>query len=293
MLRGHPQVFLPDNKELWYFATELQERMPPRPAGTPRTLDEYLRAFAGARPGQRVGEASPQYLWSRTAAARIAEVAPQARIVAILREPVSFLHSLHLQFVESYIEVEPDFAKALSLESERRQGRHVPRYTYWPRTLLYSDHVRYVEQLQRYRAAFSPQQVLVLIYEEFRDDNEATVRRLLRFLEVDDGHPIAQREANPTVRVRSGRAHEAVHALSVGRGPVSLAVKRALKAVTPRDVRRSMLRRAKRRLLFGEPRAADAGLVLELRGRFKVEVEALSEYLGRDLVSFWGYDHLD
>jgi hypothetical protein len=95
------------------------------------------------------------------------------------------------------------------------------------------------------------------------------------------------------VRVRSGRAHEAVHALSVGRGPVSLALKRALKAVTPRDVRRSMLRRAKRRLLFGEPRPADAGLVLELRRRFKGEVEALSEYLGRDLVSFWGYDHLD
>jgi hypothetical protein len=267
--------------------------MPPRPGGTPSTLDEYLRAFADAQPGQRVGEASPFYLWSRTAAARIAEVAPEARIVAVLREPVSFLHSLHLQFVESYIEVEPDFAKALSLESERRQGRHVPRYTYWPRALLYSDHVRYVEQLQRYHAAFGPQQVLVLIYEEFRDDNEATVRRLLRFLEVDDGHPIAQREANPTVRVRSGRAHEAVHALSVGRGPVSLALKRALKAVTPRDMRRSMLRRAKRRLLFGEPRPADAGLVLELRRRFKGEVEALSEYVGRDLVSFWGYDHLD
>jgi hypothetical protein len=33
--------------------------------------------------------------------------------------------------------------------------------------------------------------------------------------------------------------------------------------------------------------------MLELRRRFKPEVTALSEYLGRDLVALWGYDHLD
>src|ERR1700730_18539053 len=74
MLRGHPQIYLPPNKELWFFATDLQERTPPRPGGTPRTLHEYLSTFQGARPDQRAGEASPFYLWSPTAASRIAEV---------------------------------------------------------------------------------------------------------------------------------------------------------------------------------------------------------------------------
>ena len=32
--------------------------------------------------------------------------------------------------------------------------------------------------------------------------------------------------------------------------------------------------------------------MLELRRRFTPEVVALSEYLDRDLVSLWGYDHL-
>jgi hypothetical protein len=32
--------------------------------------------------------------------------------------------------------------------------------------------------------------------------------------------------------------------------------------------------------------------MLELRRRFKGEVEALSDYLGRDLVSLWGYDSI-
>jgi hypothetical protein len=293
MLRPHPQIYLPESKEPWFFATELQERTPPRPSGTPRTLAEYAAWFQAAAPGQRIGDASPFYLWSSTAASRIAEVQPAAQIVAILREPAAFLHSLHLQFIQSYVEIEPDFAKALSLEQSRRGGRRIPRYTYWPRALLYSDHVRYSEQLRRYHEAFSPQQVLVLIYEEFRSDNEAEVRRVLRFLGVDDTRPVARREANPTVRVRAPRVHEAVHAISVGRGPVSLAVKAAVKGVTPRRVRRDMLRSAKRSLLFGEPHPPDEALMRELRSRFKPEVEALSEYLGRDLVRFWGYENVN
>ncbi len=101
MLRRHPQIFMPENKEPWFFAAELHERTPPRPAGTPTTMEEYLALFAAAGPGQRVGEATILYLWSHTAADAIAEVIPDARIVAILREPASLLRSLHLQFLES------------------------------------------------------------------------------------------------------------------------------------------------------------------------------------------------
>ena len=154
MLRRHPQIFMPDAKEPWFFAEELHERTPPRPEGTPKTLEQYVAWFAGAGAEQQVGEASPLYLWSHTAAERIAQVRPDARIVAILREPASFLRSLHMQFVQSYIEVENDFAKALALEDARRAGREIPRYTYWPQALLYSEHVRYVEQLRRYLAVF-------------------------------------------------------------------------------------------------------------------------------------------
>src|ERR1700726_956517 len=91
MLRRHPQIFMPDSKEPWFFATELQEHTPPRPEGTPRTLEEYRAWFNGAQPGQLIGEASVLYLWSRTAARAIAEVRPDARIIAILREPASLL----------------------------------------------------------------------------------------------------------------------------------------------------------------------------------------------------------
>jgi Sulfotransferase family len=293
MLRAHPQVFMPDSKEPWFFAEELHERTPPRPGGTPRTLAEYSALFAAARPGQRVGEISPLYLWSKTAAERIHQVRPDALIVAILREPASLLRSLHLEFVQRHIEVEGDLRRALELEPERRAGRAIPRHTYWPRTLLYSQHVAYVEQLRRYRERFGADRTLVLIYDDFRADNEATVRQVLRFVGADDAAPIASVEANPTVQVRSQRLHELVHAVSVGRGPASRAMKGAVKVLTPRRLRREALRATQQSLLFGEPRAADDQLMRELRRRYAGEVRALGEYLGRDLVTLWGYDRLD
>jgi hypothetical protein len=293
MLRSHPEIYMPDSKEPWFFATELHERTPPRPGGTPETLEEYLSWFEDAEADQRVGEASPLYLWSRTAAQRIAQVCPSAKIIAVLREPAALLRSLHLQFVESYVETESDFRKAISLEGARREGRNLPRYSYWPQTLLYSEHVRYVEQLRRYRAVFAPEQMLVLIYDDFRADNETTVRSVLRFLEVDDTTPIELMEANPTVSVRSQRLHELVHAVSVGRGPISRAVKAAVKALTPTSVRRGALHATQRSVVYREPTAPDERLMLDLRRRFKGEVAALSEHLGRDLITLWGYDHIE
>jgi hypothetical protein len=293
MLRGHPQIYTPKDKEPWYFATELHLRPPPRPGGIAGTLDEYMSLFAAAGPKQLVGEASAMYLWSRTAAARIAEVSPEARIIAVLREPASFLRSLHLQFVQTYVETESDFGKALALEDSRREGRNIPRHSYWPKALLYSEYVRYVEQLSRFRALFGAERMLVLIYEDFRSDNEAAVREVLRFLEVDETTPIEATEANPSVGVRSQWLHELVHAVSVGRGPVSLAVKGAIKTLTPRRLRREALFATQRHVVYASPPPPDEAIMRELRRRCRPEVVAASEYLNRDLLTQWGYDRVE
>jgi hypothetical protein len=150
-----------------------------------------------------------------------------------------------------------------------------------------------VEQLRRYHEVFARENVLVLIYDDFRADNEGTVRAVLRFLDVDDAGPIDATEANPTVRVRSQRLNEIVHAAFMGRGPVSGAVKAGIKAVTPRQLRRNALEATQRHVVFTDARPPDERLMRELRRRFKPEVAALSEYLERDLVGLWGYDDLD
>jgi hypothetical protein len=294
MLKRHPEIFMCEEKEPWYFSPELRLRPPPRkPFAIPESFEQYLSLFAAAAPRQRAGEASTTYLWSRAAAGLIAEACPEARIVAILREPASFLRSLHLQFIEAHIETESDFRRAIALEADRREDRHISRHSYWPQMLQYAEHVRYVEQLRRYEAVFPAEQLLVLIYDDFRADNDGTVRSVLRFLGVDDAAPVDSVELNSTVRARSQRVHELVHAVAVGRGPVSGAVKAAVTAITPQGARRRLLGTVRRRVVYREPPVADAKLMGELRVRFRPEVEALSEHLGRDLIGLWGYDSLN
>lgn len=284
MLRRHPQIYMPDLKEPRFFSREL---CPPRSEAHPHTLEDYLSLFDAAGPEQRTGEASPLYLMSRTAASLIAGLRDDARIIAILREPASFLRSLHLELLQDHVETETDLGNAIALEAARRReeeaGHILPG-------LVYSDYVRYVEQLRRYHAVFPPEQVLVLIYDDFRSDNEGTVRRVLRFLAVDETFPIEVMDANPTVRVRSPRMNELVRSLYLGRGKPARAAKAMIKALTPQQLRLTVLRATRHRVLYANPREPDAELMLELRHRFKTEVIALSEYLDRDLVTLWGYD---
>jgi hypothetical protein len=295
MLRTHPQIFMPELKEPWFLASDMAARFqPPRSAPPFETLEQYLELFADAAPGQRVGEASSTYLISHTSAKRIAELRPDARIIAILREPASFLRSLHLQLLRTHVESQKDFGKAIALEPARRAGRSIPRRSHRPQLLLYSDHVRYVEQLRRYHELFAPEQVLTLIYDDFRADNERTVRAVRRLLDVEQDIPVELKDANQTVkRMRSQQLDELVNVVSVGRGPVSRAVKAGVKAITPSGLRERALQAAQRHLVMGRPQPPDERLMLDLRRRFKGEVVALGEYLDRDLVTLWGYDRLD
>jgi hypothetical protein len=301
MLRRHPQIYLPDykagaGKEPWFFS---RDNPNPQTSGerniaftgrTAVTMEEYLLLFDAARPDQHVGEASTSYLWSRTAASRIAAVRPDARIIAIMREPASFLRSLHLQLLENKHETEKDFRKAVELDGPRRENRHIPSHSYWPQALIYSDRVRYVEQLQRYRAEFPAEQLLVLIYDDFRDDNEETVRRVLRFLQADETVAVAAMDANRTVALRSERLADVKRALRSGGGPVSRTLRGAGKTLTTSRMRERLYYPLQRRALYRQPPPPDEEFMLELRHRFKGEVEALSEYLDRDLVTLWGYD---
>ncbi len=295
MLMGHPQITIPV-KEPNFFSPEMRPRL--RQANSrerPTTLEDYLALFAEADADQRVGEGSTLYLESPTAARGIAEVAPEAKIVAIVREPTSYLRSLHLQEVHNYAETEKDFQKAVELEGLRRQGKRVPRFSQSPQRLMYADHVRYVEHLSRYRELFAPEQMLVLIYDDYRDDNDAVVRSVLRFLEVDDTVEIGPIRMKPLPAVRShflhqlGRAIRIAHRNPGAAGPAS----RILKAITPQRLNSEWLQASWRRAAYAPPKPPDERFMLELRSRFKGEVVALSEYLGRDLVSLWGYEGIE
>ena len=286
MLDQHERIFMPEIKEPGFFSNEMFSAAH---RGRGISQERYLRLFAGARGDQLAGDASTQYICSEEAADKIAAVRPDARIIVFFRDPAAFIVSLHLQLVQNRYEPEADLARALALEDDRAHGRHVPKMAPRPAGLLYTRRARYLEQLRRYERVFPAEQILPVIYEDFRADNRATLTRIFEFLGVPDDPGIAPVRANPTVQVRSARAQRVLYALSaIQETRASRAVTAVARAVPP-DTRRRAVAFARDRLRESTPRDADPVVIAELRARLRREVAALGEHLNRDLLGLWGY----
>jgi hypothetical protein len=178
-LRGHPDIYMPDVKEPHYFGSDLQFRYKRRP-----DLSLYASYFNGATDGKIAGEASVWYLYSEMAAAEIRRAVPDARAIAMVRNPVDMIASLHSQLVYNAHEDLP-LAEALAAEPERAQGREIPSTTDLPDSLLYRHVASFAEQLERYFNELGRDRVHVILYDDFKTDTAACFRGVLTFLGVD------------------------------------------------------------------------------------------------------------
>jgi Sulfotransferase domain len=273
MLCQHPQIYMSPIKEPRFFVADDELRFP---LMRQTTEEKYLSLFDGAEPGQITGEASPQYLGSVSAARAIAGANSGARIIAILRDPVSFIRSLHYHYVRRGIDRPGDLGSAFAA------GAQHPLWRY------YRDRVRYVDQLERYHAVFPNDQILVLVYDDYRWSNLETIRRVFRFLDIDDELDVAPRELNAAAGVRSHVAAAAWQRLMMGQDRLSAALGRAARSTIPhraRDAVRGLYRRAN----LIPPAPVDEELMAQLRLQLAAEVRRTSDYLGRDLARLWGY----
>ena len=178
-LRTHPDLYLPERKELRFFGSDLDIRDRQQ-----LTAEQYLAYFAPAPADALIGTAYVWYLYSRLAAEEIALFSPDARIIAMLRNPVSMLPALHGEHLANGNEDISDFTAALDAEPERRAGRRIPPHAHLPQGLWYTDVPRYAEQLERYFAVFGRDRVRVILFDDFVADIPATFRETLDFLGV-------------------------------------------------------------------------------------------------------------
>lgn len=177
MLRRHPDVFMSPRKEPGFFHLHGQ-RARWRGPGDRRAvadLGTYARLFAGARPGQLVGEASTVYLYSEVAAERIARCVPEARVIAILREPAERAHSNFMQHVMQGRERLRDLRRAADLAGTRLAAGWSPFWDYLGMGM-------YGRQLQRYYDALPREAILVLRFEDLTADLDGVMRRVCAFL---------------------------------------------------------------------------------------------------------------
>ena len=276
-LRAHPDLYLPERKELRFFGRDLEIR--DRQA---LTTEQYLSHFAEARADDLIGTAYVWYLFSREAAGEIAQFSPDARIIAMLRNPLDMLPALHGEHLANGNEDIGDFAAALEAEADRRAGRRLPAHAHLPQGLWYSEVPRYAEQLERYFAAFGRDRVLVVLFDDFVADTAGTYRDTLAFLGVrTDFRPASFDVINASRRIRSERLR---HFLA--RPP--RAPRLVIRWLVPAKIRRRAYERAKRMNVVPAPRAPVPTQTVErLRVQLAPEVARLSALLERDLHSLW------
>jgi Sulfotransferase domain len=275
-LGRHPSIFMSPKKEPHHFGADLPELRV-------RTLmrpNDYVELFRGATVETTVAEASVWTMRSALAASEIRSFAPGARIIVMLRDPVDLLASLHGELCRAGVEDILDLQAAIDAEPDRRAGRRIPKGVVNSGQLLYSEAIAFPEQVQRFIDAFGRQAVHVVFFDDIRDDLSPVLSRVERFLGVDPRDDVELVRSNVGRTVKMARLQRFARQQGLTR---SVARRLVPAGVRPRVARTVVdtIERVNTSSAGRPPIPAD--LEIDLRTRYRVEIERLAEMLERDL----------
>lgn len=183
-LSQHPEIYITPRKETHFFAVD---HFPPYFMGPGderlnrrliRDENQYAQLFASVAGEKAIGESSVFYLCYPGTAERIAQAVPNAKIIAILREPMARAYSAYMHLVRDGRET-LEFAEGLKREEERRKKGFEP--IWW-----YKELGLYYEQVKRYLDVFGTRQVKVLLYDELCANPGLVLHDVFVFLGVKE-----------------------------------------------------------------------------------------------------------
>lgn len=272
-LRQHPQIFMPTLKEPNFFSFEGETLACKGPGAdyinnSVTNQGKYLDLFARAPGGAICGEASPLYLFSPKAPARIKRSIPKARLVVILRNPIDQAFSHFLYASKQAIETERNFTTALALENERLAAG-------WQPLFGYSDFPRYGDQLARYFDLFEKDQIFIRTYEDFQERPQQLFQELFQFIGADDKF-----QPDMTSRPNAGGVpkNRALQDFLMKSNPIT----RAIGLVVPKRARLAIRDQIAavntKRELTMPPAAREI-----LKDRLSDDIRALEKLIGKDL----------
>ena len=185
-LAAHPRVVPALRKEVHYFDTH-SEADPDRYRAFFPTEQQLTHAAQRAGARAITGEATPYYLFHPAAPARARRVIPDARLIAVVRDPVAravsgYHHAVRFGHERRPIEValDPRHEERLAnvADEEWYDGRSSPA-----RLRGYLARGRYAEQLERWIAHYPGDQVLVVESAALRARD--ALARVFEFLGLD------------------------------------------------------------------------------------------------------------
>jgi hypothetical protein len=215
-------------------------------------------------------------MFSREAAGNIWNANKQAKLVAILRNPIEVMQAWHGQMLFACNETQVDFGRALDLEDVRRKdnldvkSRSKLRC---PQLLYYREMVNYSAQLRRVLSRFPREQLLILFFDDLVNRPQKMYREVVRFLGVDAQFEPEFVKTNESKRRRYPR----IHAMLKGAlGPLS-------RRLFQPQLRQRVIRWIDRRNSVPMVRAPlDRELGLRLESEFRPMIDDLSGLLGMD-----------
>jgi hypothetical protein len=295
-LDAHPDIVMSTVKEPDFFARSLLDDV--HPLGDERVaslqedaeanavlnaeLNEYLKLFGRAKDQRRRGEASAVYLGHPTAAWHLHAYVPDARFVAILRDPVerAFSHYIHARRIYAEHGQTAVGAQGQTIDEEWARvvnaafsGELPARATSDPEVWIRSGF--YFEHLTRWYSLFEPEQLTVFLFEDLVRDAGALMRRTYSFLGVDETFALPTTEAfNASVVPRNQR----LFTLFTTKNPLM----RYARSVAPPRLR-GLAMRGRNKVLGSAKPEIDPELRSKLQSIYRHDTAALQDLLGRDL----------
>lgn len=176
-LKAHPEVCMARMKEPAFFTEvmgwdETGDESAPRRSGRFRKgMDWYQGLFGDCESKKATGEASTLYWEATDAAGLIRRHVPDVRLIFLVRNPVNRVYSNYWQ--------------------ERKQGRKIPDFyemvmNRHPRLEQYIYVSSYDIHLERFSSIFDDDQLLVLLYEDMRNNPAEVLRAVYGHIGIDE-----------------------------------------------------------------------------------------------------------
>ena len=261
-LEEHPDIFLTAEKELHFFNHRFD-----------RGLAWYETHFEERRDEKMAGEATPGYLNSSDAPERIKTVlGADVKLIASLRHPVDRAYSAFWHYTtRGKLPLDADFRDVFT--SDNAFGIR--------------DRGFYGQHLSRYFDCFPRENLLIMIFEKWKKDNEKTLSQCLSFLDVDDQFKfsLVHKRTNHSQDIRQFQGK-------------TMAIRNAVKAkvnLLPREYRQNVLRvgaQAYKELVLRwlpkkqDYQSLDPSLRQELLQTYMSDIHQLEDLLKQDL-SIW------
>jgi hypothetical protein len=279
-LRQHPDVFVPERKELHYFSYPYMRQFIAGPGDEYqlttlcKTEGEYAGYYAGAGTRAAIGDVSPSYFYyadlpGSDLCERMRGLLGDVRIILMIRDPVQKAFSQFMHLVRDARET-LDFERALAAEAERTRKGYSAIWRYAGSSL-------FTNRTQTFMDAFGSVRVKPVFFDEFSARPRETMSEIFAFLGVD---PDAAIDVESTYN-RSGLPRSRLVAgLFANSNPVTALARRMLPlSVTTR------IRDVLQRLNTGAKPTLDAASRRFLEGYFEDDLQALAKLLGRRATS--------